>query len=93
MITRTNRRPVAQLYIQRRSAAPSLLSLAVPGEDQRPIVQCEDDAKPESKDTNPVQKMPQEEERDLFIPAMVGIAIAGYCATAAIAWIEYNFDF
>lgn len=34
----------------------------------------------------------QEEERDLFIPAMVILALAGYAATALIAWWEYQQD-
>jgi hypothetical protein len=29
--------------------------------------------------------------RDYFIPVAVGVSLAAYLATAAIAWWEYNF--
>lgn len=32
----------------------------------------------------------KEEERDLFIPIMVVLALVGYGATAVIAWLEYE---
>ena len=32
----------------------------------------------------------EEEERDLFIPIMVILALVGYGATAVIAWLEYE---
>lgn len=32
----------------------------------------------------------EEEERDYFIPIMVVVALAGYAATALIAWVEYQ---
>ena len=37
------------------------------------------------------QPPPPEEERDLFVPILVVTALVGYAATAAIAWIEYNY--
>jgi hypothetical protein len=32
----------------------------------------------------------EEQERDIFIPVMVVLALVGYGATAVIAWLEYE---
>lgn len=35
---------------------------------------------------------PQQEERDLFVPILVVVSLLAYCATAGIAWLQYNTD-
>lgn len=34
----------------------------------------------------------QEEPRDLFVPILVVVSLLAYCATAGIAWLQYNTD-
>jgi len=44
----------------------------------------------EDESNSEMQGAKQSRDRDLFVPVVVLLALAGYATTALLAWIEYN---